>query len=147
MPVTIADSEAEYPDAWDVVGELTFSKDFGFLRGGCDQMQLIQTAESVMHYFGIVGQIPRLDKLLGKNPWFAWPRSPIKFPSFGRAAGFCFEQLMERLSSSDLEKEGGQQDFLCEFLKTKEEHPDIISNNEVLGYLLLNVSCYTCLSH
>ncbi|KAL1867101.1 hypothetical protein Daus18300_006500 [Diaporthe australafricana] len=125
--------------AWDVVGELTFSKDFGFLRGGCDQMQLIQTAESIMHYFGVVGQIPMLDNLLGKNPWFASPRSPIKFPSFGRAAGFCFEQLMERLSNYDLEKEGGSQDFLREFLKAKEEHPDIISNNEVLGYLLLNI--------
>lgn len=127
-------------DAWDVVGELTFSKDFGFLKGGCDQMQLIQTAESIMHYFGVVGQMPALDRLLGKNPWFSGPRSPINFPSFGRAAGFCFEQLTERLTNFDLEKEGGRQDFLREFLKAKEEHPDIISNNEVLGYLLLNVS-------
>ncbi|KAK2602592.1 hypothetical protein N8I77_009110 [Diaporthe amygdali] len=124
---------------WDAVGELTFSKDFGFLRGGCDQMQLIQTAESVMHYFGIVGQMPILDKFMGKNPWFSTTRSPIKFPNFGRAAGFCFEQLTERLSNYDVEKEGGRQDFLREFLKIKEENPDIISNNEVLGYLLLNI--------
>lgn len=122
-----------------MVGELTFSKYFGFLKGGSDQMRLIETAESVMHYFGVVGQMPMLDRFLGKNPWFAGPRSPINFPSFGRAAGFCFEQLTERLSNCDLEKEGGQQDFLREFLKAKEDHPDIIGDNEVLGYLLLNV--------
>ncbi|KAG6353877.1 hypothetical protein INS49_005134 [Diaporthe citri] len=125
--------------AWDVVGEVTFSKDFGFLKGGSDQMQLIETAESIMHYFGVVGQMPILDRLLGKNPWFAGPRSPIKFPNFGRAAAFCFEQLTERLSNYDLEKEGGRQDFLGGFLKAKEEHPDVINNNEVLGYLLLNI--------
>lgn len=102
-------------------------------------MQLIETAESVMHYFGVVGQMPMLDKFLGKNPWFSGPRAPIKFPSFGRAAGFCFEQLTERLSNDDLEKDEGRRDFLREFLRAKEEHPDIVSNNEVLGYLLLNV--------
>lgn len=124
------------------MGELTFSKDFGFLKGGSDQMQLIETAESIMHYFGVVGQMPVLDKFLGKNPWFSGPTSPIKFPSFGRAAGFCFEQLTERLSNYDPEKEGGRQDFLREFLKAKEDNPDTISNNEVLGYLLLNVRRY-----
>lgn len=122
-----------------MIGELTFSKNFGFLKGGCDQMRLIETAESIMHYFGVVGQMPMLDSFLGKNPWFTGPRSPINFPSFGRVAGFCFEQLTERLSNYDLEKEGGQQDFLREFLKAKEEHPDIVGDNEVLGYLLLNV--------
>ncbi|POS81052.1 benzoate 4-monooxygenase cytochrome P450 [Diaporthe helianthi] len=129
--------------AWDVLGEVTFSKDFGFLRGGCDQMDLIQTAESTMRYFGVVGQMPVLDRFLGKNPWLSGPRSPISFPSFGRAAGFCFEQLAERLggssSSSDLEKEAGRQDFLREFLRAKEENPGIVTDNEVLGYLLLNM--------
>lgn len=105
-------------------------------------MQLIETAETIMHYFGVVGQMPILDRFLGKNPWFSGAKSPIKFPSFGRAAGFCFEQLTERLSNDDLEKEGGRQDFLREFLKAKEDNPDIISNNEVLGYLLLNVRHY-----
>lgn len=119
---------------------MTFSKDFGFLRGGCDQMELIQTAESIMHYFGVVGQMPALDRFLGKNPWLSGPRSPVSFPSFGRAAGFCFEQLAERLSNHDAEKEVGRQDFLREFLRAKEENPDIITDNEVLGYLLLNVS-------
>lgn len=110
-------------------------------------MQLIETAESIMHYFGVVGQMPILDRLLGKNPWLAGPRSPIKFPSFGRAAGFCFEQLTERLSNYDVEKEGGRQDFLREFLKAKEAQPDIISDNEVLGYLLLNVRHHLCPTH
>lgn len=110
-------------------------------------MQLIETAESIMHYFGVVGQMPMLDRFLGKNPWLAGPRSPIKFPSFGRAAEFCFEQLTERLANYDVEKEGGRQDFLREFLKAKEGHPDIISDNEVLGYLLLNVRHHIYRAH
>ncbi|KAG8159003.1 hypothetical protein KVR01_011446 [Diaporthe batatas] len=125
--------------AWDVVGEVTFSKDFGFLRGGSDQMELIQTAESIMHYFGVVGQMPALDGLLGKNPLLSGPGSPVGFPSFGRAAGFCYEQLAERLSGHDPEKDAGRLDFLREFLRAKEENPGVVTDSEVLGYLLLNI--------
>lgn len=42
-------------DAWDVVGEITFSQPMGFLKSGYDVGNMIDTAERVMHYFGIVG--------------------------------------------------------------------------------------------
>lgn len=89
-----------------------------------------------------VGQVPFLDKWLGKNPWFAKPGSPIQFPNFGRAAAFCFGQLMERLSSQDSEKGNGPRDFLQDFLRAKDEFPEVVGDNEVIGYLLLNVSVY-----
>ncbi|KAI0595398.1 cytochrome P450 [Biscogniauxia sp. FL1348] len=120
--------------AWDVVGEITFSQPFGFLKSGTDVKNMIHTAESVMHYFGIVGQIPTFDKFLGKNPY-----SPIKLPTFANAAGFCAQRLMERLSNPDLEKGQGQKDFLGRFLEAKQQYPDVVGDNEVIGYLLLNM--------
>ncbi|KAI5927227.1 cytochrome P450 [Camillea tinctor] len=120
--------------AWDVVGEITFSQPFGFLKSGNDVKSMIHTAESVMHYFGVVGQMPVLDKFLGKNPY-----SPIKLPTFANAAGFCAQRLMERLSNPDLEKGQGQKDFLGRFLEAKQQYPDVVGDNEVIGYLLLNM--------
>ncbi|KAI0004697.1 cytochrome P450 [Xylariaceae sp. FL0662B] len=120
--------------AWDIVGEITFSQEFGFLKSGTDVKGMIHTAESVMHYFGIVGQIPSFDKLLGKNPY-----CPVKFPTFANAAGFCFQRLMERLANPDLEKGQNQKDFLALFLQAKEQTPEVVGNNEVIGYLLLNM--------
>ncbi|KAI1500358.1 cytochrome P450 [Biscogniauxia marginata] len=120
--------------AWDVVGEITFSQQFDFLKSGTDVKNMIHTAESVMHYFGIVGQIPALDKLLGKSRY-----SPIRLPTFASAASFCAQRLIERLSNRDLEKVQGQKDFLDRFLEVKQQYPDIVGDNEAIGYLLLNM--------
>lgn len=76
--------------------------------------------------------MPILDKLLGKNPY-----CPVKFPTFANAAQFCAQRLTERISNADRMK--GQSDFLGSFLEAKITYPDIVGDNEVVGYLLLNV--------
>lgn len=81
--------------------------------------------------------MPELDKLLGKNPY-----SPIKFATFANVAGYCFQRVMERVSNPDLEK--GPKDFLRSFLEAKSLYPNIVGDNEVVGYLLLNVSIRRC---
>ena len=77
--------------------------------------------------------MPVLDQWLGKNP-----RSPIKFATFNNVAGYCFGILMERLQQPDAEK--GPKDFLSGFLAAKDANPDVVSDNEVIGYLLLTVN-------
>jgi len=78
--------------------------------------------------------MPILDKWLGKNSW-----CPIKFPTFGGVAGYCLQRVMERVSNPDIEK-APKRDFLNSFLEAKALHPDIVGDNEVVGYLLINAS-------
>lgn len=82
-----------------------------------------------------VGQIPALDKWLGKNS--KWPRSLYKFDDFSVAAGFSVERFMERMQNPELGK--GKNDFLNGFLKAKQEFPELVTDNEVIGYMIINV--------
>jgi cytochrome P450 len=84
-----------------------------------------------------VGQIPWLDKLLGKNPY-----CPIKFATFEHAAFYCVQRVMERAAArgtSSEKKAIGSGDFLDNFLEAKETNPDTVSDNEVVSYLMMNV--------
>lgn len=83
-----------------------------------------------------VGQIPALDKWLGKNPY--WPRSLYKFDDFSVAAGFSVERFMERMQNPGLGQ--GRNDLLNGFLEAKKEHPELVTDNEVIGYMIINVS-------
>ena len=78
-----------------------------------------------------VGQIPWLDRLLGKNQY-----CPIKFATFEGAAYYSFQRLMERTAAPE---KRGSGDFLDNFLEAKETHPDIVGDNEVVSYLMMNV--------
>ncbi|KAF2729301.1 cytochrome P450 [Polyplosphaeria fusca] len=117
---------------WDFLGDMTFSKRMGFMESGSDVGNMISTAESVMRYFSVVGQIPMLDKLLGKNPYL-----PYKFADFSVPAGFCVQRFIERMQN--LEQFKDKKDYMNGFLEAKKEFPDLVGDNEVIGYLILNI--------
>ncbi|KAK0726559.1 cytochrome P450 [Apiosordaria backusii] len=54
--------------AFDVLGEVAFSRSFGFLQEGRDVDNAIKTIDNSQTYNGIVGQIPEVDFLLRRNP-------------------------------------------------------------------------------
>jgi cytochrome P450 len=54
--------------AFDVLGEVAFSRKFGFLDEGIDVEHAIRTIDDSQWYNGIVGQVPELDHLLRRNP-------------------------------------------------------------------------------
>jgi hypothetical protein len=83
-----------------------------------------------------IGQMPALDKWLGKNP--KWPRALYKFDDFSVAAGFSVERFMERMQNPELGN--GKIDFLNGFLQAKKDNPDLVTDNEVIGYMIINVS-------
>ncbi|EOA80752.1 uncharacterized protein SETTUDRAFT_100442 [Exserohilum turcica Et28A] len=121
--------------AWDFLGDMTWSQRIGFMDQGKDIGDMLGTAERVMRYFSVVGQIPALDKWLGKNP--KWPRALYKFDDFSVAAGFSVERFMERMQNPELGN--GKNDFLNGFLEAKKENPDAVTDNEVIGYMIINV--------
>lgn len=137
---------------WDILGEVTFSKPFGFMEQATDVGGMLLTAEKNMDYQSVVrdsylpsphlslhnhsqsqiGQIPTLDKWLAKNP-----RLASKFPAFAATAGFCVERFVERMQKLDQFK--GKTDFMNQFLHAKDEFPSVVTDNEVIGYMIVNI--------
>ncbi|KAF2638795.1 cytochrome P450 [Massarina eburnea CBS 473.64] len=117
--------------AWDFLGDVTFSQRFGFIEAGEDVGGMLDTAERVMRYFSVVGQIPTFDKLLAKNRYF-----PFKFPDFSGAAGFCVERFSERMQNFEAMK--GNKDFLSGFLQVQQEYPSV-TVHDVIGWLIINI--------
>ncbi|KAJ5988940.1 hypothetical protein N7481_004150 [Penicillium waksmanii] len=129
--------------AFDVIGELTFSKPLGFLEKGSDVDGIIAALEAMLSYSGKIGQIPWLDYLFIKNPL----RGIIQGGSTGAVARFARARLDERLQESKLggtvEKESPvpqQRDFLARFLEAKNQHPNIVNENQVFSYTISNMN-------
>lgn len=64
--------------AFDSLGEVAFSTNFGFLDNGVDVNGAIELIDSVQLYDGIVGQVPFLDYLLRRSP--LWDYLPWTTP-------------------------------------------------------------------
>ncbi|KAM0543294.1 hypothetical protein ACHAPJ_012378 [Fusarium lateritium] len=117
--------------AWDLDWEVTFSEDMGFLKSGTDVKNTIHIGESIMRYLGCIGQMPWLDRLLGKNVY-----CPIKFATFEHAAAYSYQRVIERAAKQEVRP---RKDFLDNFLEAKQLFPDIVTDNEVVSYLMMNV--------
>ena len=76
--------------------------------------------------------MPWLDRVLAKNAY-----APKQFATFEDTAVYCYQKMMERISGQDHKSHG---DFLDNFLEAKEQHPDVIGDSEVVGFIMVNVS-------
>ncbi|KAK5116643.1 hypothetical protein LTR62_007317 [Meristemomyces frigidus] len=142
--------------AFDVIGELTFSRRLGFLEKAEDVEGIAASVAANFDRCSVLGQMPWLDLLTYKNPiylrLFAKPvSSPIV--SFGQ------RRLRERL---DGQGEGGypeieipdpalrekvlntqtptKPDFLSRFLQLQQEQSDLVTDSQVLTYLFANLN-------
>ena len=139
--------------AFDVIGELTFSKRLGFLEQGHDVEGIMQSIAQNFYSCSIIGQMPFLDLLWAKNPIYTkFFAAPISSP----VIKFGERRLEERLNP-DLEPERGtidiadpelaekeldraqpsKPDFLTRFLDLRESHPDVITDSQTLAYLFV----------
>ncbi|KAJ5648011.1 Cytochrome P450 [Penicillium lividum] len=129
--------------AFDVIGELTFSKPLGFLETGNDVDGIIAALERMLDYAGKIGQMPWLDYWFIKNPL----RQLIQGGSTSAGARFARTRLNERLQEvRSSEKPTSKvaypvhRDFLARFLEAKKEHPDIVTDNQVFSYTISNIN-------
>ncbi|OQE43521.1 hypothetical protein PENCOP_c003G04112 [Penicillium coprophilum] len=123
--------------AFDVIGELTFSKPLGFLEKGTDIDGIIIALEHMLDYSGKIGQMPWLDYLFIKNPL----RSFFKGGSTGAVARFARARIDERLNQKGTSPMANtQKDFLDRFLEAKEEYPAVVNDNQVVSYTISNMN-------
>ncbi|KAI6758732.1 hypothetical protein HG530_010972 [Fusarium avenaceum] len=126
--------------AFDVIGELTFSKRLGFVEGGVDIDNIIRDLESFLNYVSWIGQIPFLDNLFIKNPIKIWMVKQGFLNSSAPVAEFARKHLIERQK----EEESGlgkvpRRDFLNRFKEAHKKDPDFITEQLVLALTVANM--------
>lgn len=115
------------------MSDITFGQQLGFLESGSDLHGMILSSQKANRYFGMMGQVPFFDTVL-KASYFH-----IKSAPFNEAASFCFQRLQERERGLERKSLRDQNDFLGGFLKAKQHYPQVVNDDELVGYLLLNV--------
>jgi cytochrome P450 len=131
--------------AFDVIGELTFNKRLGFLEGDEDVDGIIDAIGRNFRYFSVLGQMPWLDDLLGKNPMYIkYFRKPVSSPILAYAQ----KLLQERLEASNADQASDKSDhpskpdFLDRFLQARKDsdEPDLTTDAKLLSYLFMNIN-------
>ena len=122
--------------AFDVLGEVAFSRSFGFLAEGRDIEGAIRVIDNSQQYNGAVGQIPWLDHLLRRNPlWKLFPNLNTKNAPITRLA----LQELDRRRPFTKENEGksrngdGRQDLLASLIKGHLKDPDRFGEGDVFA--------------
>lgn len=126
--------------AFDVIGELTCSMPFGFIREGRDIEDIISSLNTAMDYNAIIGQLPGLDQLLKKNPVLSYFASTT-----GPVAAFARTRLQERLIAEQKQEPARTKkrthglDFVDKFLHAKKLYPEVVDDGQVLSYMITNM--------
>ncbi|EPS38643.1 hypothetical protein H072_7610 [Dactylellina haptotyla CBS 200.50] len=124
--------------AFDVIGEMTFSKKFGFLEKGEDVGGIIQTLHSLSR-IQVLGQIPWVDKVFIK-PYHKYKAKPSTSP----VVQFTMAQMQQRLKTvryddKEFLSEHGRRDFLSRFLAARQLYPEVVDDFRVLAYTNTNI--------
>lgn len=123
---------------WDANAELTFSQRMGFLEQGRDVQNLIDITKKAFDYFMLIAQNPILDDFLDKNPIHR-----IGPPAFGPAVALAIERTAARQAGTDGHDEASTRDFLDMYLEAKKTDPDVVDDNMVVTYLMINITAGT----
>ncbi|KAK5046573.1 hypothetical protein LTR84_007334 [Exophiala bonariae] len=137
--------------AFDVIGELTFSKRLGFVEHGTDVDDIISNLESALGYFAVIGQIPMLDKLLMKNPIRMYLSRWGVINATSPVAVFAKSRMSSRLTGLEEKPPGTpwtksstdtstrRRDFLSRFLEAGDKDPAFMTPERVLSLTSANV--------
>ncbi|OTB02447.1 hypothetical protein M426DRAFT_13424 [Hypoxylon sp. CI-4A] len=106
--------------AFDVVGEITFSKRLGFLEEGRDVDNIMASIWKWFEYVAMVGQMPWLDSLWVKNRLVSLLR-PARWSPMVQFANKR-EEERRAMSASD---KANDRDFLSRFIAILEKDPSI----------------------
>ncbi|KAH7012964.1 pisatin demethylase [Ilyonectria destructans] len=131
--------------AFDVIGELTFSKQMGFLEQGRDVGGIIDAIDRGLGYAGLVGQIPWTDLLLRRNPIKLLAGRLGFLDTTLTHVAYGAEQIRQRkLDLGDkltqpVKSDNRPRDFLSRFLETHYVHGSI-SEDQVMSLTQANIN-------
>ncbi|ETN45759.1 uncharacterized protein HMPREF1541_09592 [Cyphellophora europaea CBS 101466] len=115
--------------AFDVIGEIVFSKKLGFLETRSDVDGIIADIKTKVSAGGSIGQIPATDRFLTKSSIYLAlaPTHPV--------VKFTVDRMNERMSG-DVE---GHRDFLARCYEAQKKNPDLVTDRIIRMYNIDNV--------
>ncbi|KAI7364108.1 GMC oxidoreductase [Hortaea werneckii] len=117
--------------AFDVLGEVAFSRKFGFLDAGADLEGAIETIDEMQWYDGIVGQIPEWDWVFRRNP--LWKLVPGLDPARFLITRMAREEMEKRKRIGEKEVESGRKDLLSQLMAAHEKAPGQFGEGDVFA--------------
>ncbi|KUJ19272.1 putative cytochrome P450 pisatin demethylase [Mollisia scopiformis] len=109
--------------AFDVIGEISFNKKFGFLEKGGDLDDMMATIDGILFYSTVIGQVPYLHPFLLGNPLL-----PVFVPqveSWNHVVNFTVQAMKARSDSGSPKKETSK-DMLSRCLSANLSEDDIL---------------------
>ncbi|CAK1355293.1 Pisatin demethylase [Cercospora beticola] len=127
--------------AFDVIGELTWSKRLGFVERDQDVEGIVGFVGAFLAYAAPVGQMPFLDLIYQKNP------IKLQLQKWGidkkvfAVTKFALEQSADRASEMEKikqhgsldERSGKAVDLLMKFTQAQHDHPQFMTDRQVLS--------------
>ncbi|EPS25476.1 hypothetical protein POX_c03861 [Penicillium oxalicum] len=122
--------------AFDVIGEITYSKRHGFIEKNEDIDGIVAYLARQFLYVAPIGQLPFLDRLLQKNPIYLKLAQKGYFDVTFPVARFASDRMAERLPElakgvSATELGVKSPDLLSKFLAAHEAHPEFMNESLV----------------
>ncbi|EMD01129.1 hypothetical protein BAUCODRAFT_118842 [Baudoinia panamericana UAMH 10762] len=127
--------------AFDVIGDLTWSKRLGFVDRDEDVDGIVKFVGDFLSYAGPIGQMPFLDLLMQKNPISLqlqkWGINKTVFPvtkfALAQSADRAAEMEKIKQNGSMDERAGRGVDLLMKFTQAQHDHPDFMTDRQVLS--------------
>lgn len=118
--------------AFDVLGEVAFSKKFGFLEAGFDLEGAIQWIDNQQWYDGIVGQVPGMDFVFRRNP--IWQYIPALASKNSLITRMALSEMDRRKPFKDTAgKESERADLLSQLIRGHLQTPDKFGEGDVFA--------------
>lgn len=117
--------------AFDVIGEIVFSKKLGFLETKSDVDGIIADIRLKVFLGGAVGQIPAIDAVLTKNPLY------LAVADTHPVVKFTVKNMDER--SRQEKQETVTRDFLTRCYEAQAKYPDLVTDRTIRMYNIDNV--------
>ncbi|KIW78579.1 hypothetical protein Z517_08417 [Fonsecaea pedrosoi CBS 271.37] len=130
QPVDMANWLQYY--AFDVIGEITFSKPFGFLEQGSDIEHILDNIHDSMVYNSLVGHIPGLHELLRGNPLLKYIMPNSKRSDY--ITDFTLKRISERETANVK-----RQDLMGRLFAVQHQDPSKMPLEHILSHTTTNV--------
>lgn len=128
--------------AFDVIGEMTYSKRHGFVEENKDIDGIIDYISNLFNYVAPIGQIPVLDLFLLKNPIYLMAAKYGLIDATMPVARFAQQRMAERFPKTDSKsvlptnvdeiKPASQPDLLSKFIQAKADRPEFMTDSLVM---------------
>lgn len=116
--------------AFDVLGEVTFSKSFGFVESGTDIRNAIANTGSLVYYISIMGNYIWFHNLTLGNPLF----SRLGLQPNSHIFDTCLLAVENRKNNPET-----RHDMMQRWLDVRANHPDRLSEKDIFAAAVANI--------